>query len=187
MTKQPTILKWAGSKSRIMGTLITHLPAGKRLVEPFAGSCAVMMNTDYPEYLLADINPDLINLYRAIQRDADMFIDAAKRYFFGCNDDINYYDIRRLFNAETSAFQRSLYFLYLNRHCFNGLCRYNREGKFNVPFGKYKHPYFPEQEIRAFAEKSQRATFLCCSFSESLNLVRTGDVVYCDPPYLPES
>lgn len=187
MIKQPTILKWAGSKSRIMETLKSHLPAGQRLVEPFAGSCAVMMNTEYPEYLLADINPDLINLYRAIQADADLFIRSAKLYFNDYNDALKYYDVRRLFNSEGNTFQRSLYFLYLNRHCFNGLCRYNREGQFNVPFGKYKSPYFPENEIRAFAEKAQRAIFICCSFSESLNLVHNGDVIYCDPPYLPVS
>lgn len=59
-----TILKWAGNKTAIMPELIKHLPAGQRLVEPFAGSCAVMMTTDYPHYLVADINPDLINLYK---------------------------------------------------------------------------------------------------------------------------
>ncbi|MCL8257387.1 DNA adenine methylase, partial [Salmonella enterica] len=53
-----TILKWAGNKTAIMPELIKHLPAGQRLVEPFAGSCAVMMATDYPHYLVADINPD---------------------------------------------------------------------------------------------------------------------------------
>lgn len=59
-----TILKWAGNKTAIMSELKKHLPAGPRLVEPFAGSCAVMMETDYPSYLVADINPDLINLYK---------------------------------------------------------------------------------------------------------------------------
>ena len=59
-----TILKWAGNKPAIMPELKKYLPAGPRLVEPFAGSCAVMMETDYPSYLVADINPDLINLYK---------------------------------------------------------------------------------------------------------------------------
>ncbi|EHI3975700.1 DNA adenine methylase, partial [Salmonella enterica] len=58
-----TPLKWVGSKARLMPQLRPHLPEGKRLVEPFAGSCAVMMNTDYDEYLIADVNPDLVNLY----------------------------------------------------------------------------------------------------------------------------
>ncbi|WP_312817734.1 DNA adenine methylase, partial [Atlantibacter subterraneus] len=57
-----TILKWAGNKTDLMPEILKHLPKGPRLVEPFAGSCAVMMATDYPHYLVADINPDLINL-----------------------------------------------------------------------------------------------------------------------------
>ncbi len=73
-----TILKWAGNKTAIMPELIKHLPAGKRLVEPFAGSCAVMMATDYPHYLVADINPDLINLYKKIALDCEAFISRAK-------------------------------------------------------------------------------------------------------------
>lgn len=61
-----TILKWAGNKTAIMPELKKYLPAGPRLVEPFAGSCAVMIETDYPSYLVADINPDLINLYKRL-------------------------------------------------------------------------------------------------------------------------
>lgn len=74
MEQVRTVLKWAGSKIRIMDVLKEHLPAGHRLVEPFAGSCAVMMNTDYSEYLIADINPDLINMYRVIKEKPLAFI-----------------------------------------------------------------------------------------------------------------
>lgn len=76
-----------------------------------------------------------------------------------------------------------VYFLYLNRHGYRGLCRYNKSGHFNIPYGNYKNPYFPEKEIRAFAEKAQRATFICASFDETLAMLKAGDVVYCDPPY----
>ena len=182
-----TVLKWAGSKVRIIETLKQHLPAGQRLVEPFAGSCAVMMNTDYPEYLITDVNPDLISLYQAIKLDAEQFIQDAKRYFEVGNDAERYYSIRADFNLCSDWQWRAAMFLYLNRHCFNGLCRYNQSGGFNVPFGKYKAPYFPEAEIRAFAEKAVRATFVCCDYSEALRMVRPGDVVYCDPPYLTET
>lgn len=183
-----TVLKWAGSKVRIIETLKQHLPAGQRLVEPFAGSCAVMMNTDYDEYLIADVNPDLINLYRAIKMDADSFIEHAKRYFVAGNTAERYYMLRNAFNLkQADLVERAAMFLFLNRHCFNGLCRYNLSGGFNVPFGKYKAPYFPESEIRAFAEKAKKATFVCCDYSEALRMVRPGDVVYCDPPYLTET
>lgn len=183
-----TIVKWAGSKSRVMETLKQHLPAGDRLVEPFAGSCSVMMNTDYPAYLIADVNPDLINMYEVIKNKPTEFICVAKDLFKSGNHEFTYYTKRLAFNSHIdSPFIRAVYFLYLNRHCFNGLCRYNQSGGFNVPYGKYKAPYFPEIEIRAFAEKAKRATFLCCTFEETLRMVAPGDVVYCDPPYLVEA
>jgi len=179
-----TILKWAGSKARIIETLKQHLPAGDRLVEPFAGSCAVMMNIDYPAYLVADINPDLINLYQNIKSDSERFIKYARKFFELCNSAEDFYIVRADFNLSADSEERAAMFLYLNRHCFNGLCRYNQSGGFNVPYGKYKAPYFPQEEIRAFAEKAKRATFVCCSFEETLRMVAPGDVVYCDPPYL---
>lgn len=179
-----TILKWAGNKTPIMPELIKHFPAGPRLVEPFAGSCAVMMATDYPHYLVADINPDLINLYLMIQKDHEAVIQIARELFKDFNSDVQYYRVRQHFNYSISnEVEKAAYFLYLNRHGYRGLCRYNLSGHFNVSYGNYKNPYFPESEIRAFAEKAQRATFICASYDETLALLRTGDVVYCDPPY----
>lgn len=180
-----TPLKWVGSKARLMPQLLPHLPKGKRLVEPFAGSCAVMMNTDYEEYLIADVNPDLIHLYNSIQLDVDWFIEDTKRLFETLTTECSYYQLRASFNIEPEWQWRAAMFLYLNRHCYGGICRYNQRGHFNVPYGRYKKPYFPEAEIRAFAEKAKRATFICASFEETLQLVRPGDVVYCDPPYIP--
>lgn len=181
-----TILKWAGNKTAIMHELLEHLPAaGLRLVEPFSGSCAVMMATDYPAYLIADINPDLINMYRVISSDTDKFIELARAMFGSHSLAESYYRVREAFNYDNDldCLHRAVYFLYLNRHSYRGLCRYNKSGGFNVPFGNYKGPYFPEAEIRAFAEKAKRATFICASFDETLAMLKHGDVVYCDPPY----
>lgn len=179
-----TILKWAGNKTAIMPELKKHLPAGPRLVEPFAGSCAVMMETDYPHYFVADINPDLINLYLMIKEDVSSFIHLAERIFSKFTTAEDYYKCRQFFNTvPLSPMDKAAYFLFLNRHCYRGLCRYNQSGFFNVPYGNYKKPYFPVDEIRAFAEKAQRATFICGSYDETLALLQEGDVVYCDPPY----
>lgn len=182
-----TPLKWVGSKSRLLPQLLPHLPKGKRLVEPFAGSCSVMLNTEYDEYLIGDVNPDLIALYKAIAANPYDVIDIARLLFENYNHAYGYYINRDSFNHNDDPAWRPALFLYLNRHCFNGLCRYNKAGGFNVPYGKYKKPYFPEAEILAFAEKAKRATFLCAGYAETLDLVRDGDVVYCDPPYLTES
>lgn len=180
-----TILKWAGNKTAIMPELKKHLPAGPRLVEPFAGSCAVMMATDYPHYLVADINADLINLYKKAAQYTEELIQCAWVLFSEDNSAERYYENRLRFNEDTTltTLERAALFLYLNRHCYRGLCRYNQRGKFNVPFGNYKSPYFPHAEILTFAEKAVRATFVCASYDETLAMLQAGDVVYCDPPY----
>jgi len=180
-----TILKWAGNKTAVMSELKRHLPAGPRLVEPFAGSCAVMMATDYPHYLVADINADLINLYKKAAYHPEELIQVALVLFSEDNSAEKYYENRLRFNEDTSLtmLERAALFLYLNRHCYRGLCRYNKRGKFNVPYGNYKNPYFPHAEIITFAEKAVRATFICASYDETLAMLQAGDVVYCDPPY----
>ncbi|BBV64708.1 site-specific DNA-methyltransferase (adenine-specific) [Klebsiella sp. STW0522-44] len=193
-----TPLKWVGSKARLMPQLLPHLPEGKRLVEPFAGSCAVMMNTDYDEYLIADVNPDLVNLYKAMAYHTDKLLISLHTLFSAgsVGDEesraVFYYAIRDAFNQpgnfyESECVDVAARFLFLNRHCFNGLCRYNQRGQFNVPFGKYKKPYLPVDEIQAFAVKAKRATFITANYSETLDMARGGDVVYCDPPYLTNS
>ncbi|WP_370559685.1 DNA adenine methylase [Edwardsiella tarda] len=180
-----TILKWAGNKTAIMAQLRAHLPEGQRLVEPFAGSGAVMMNTDYPAYLLADINPDLINFYRVVRDQCDWLIQVGRGLFAEPVSAETYYAIREEFNVSQALTPpwRAAYFLYLNRYGYRGLCRYNRNGRFNVPYGNYRAPYFPEAELRAFAVKAQRALLVCASYAETLSMLQVGDVVYCDPPY----
>ncbi|MEI9610263.1 DNA adenine methylase [Raoultella ornithinolytica] len=180
-----TILKWAGNKTAVMHELKKHLPAGPRLVEPFAGSCAVMMATEYPHYLVADINPDLINLYQMIKSDVELFIYLAKKAYREGAGETNYYEFRKFFNTcQMDSMDKAVFFLYLNRYGYRGLCRYNKQGEFNVPYGNYIKPYFPEDEIRAFAEKAGRATFVCAGYQDVLfSMLRLGDVIYCDPPY----
>jgi DNA adenine methylase len=189
LQKQRAFLKWAGGKYNLAEAIRQHLPAGDLLVEPFVGAGSVFLNTDYPQYLLNDINADLIDLYRLLQRQPDMLISAAKQFFVPQNNDKErYIALRQQFNQSQDPVERSLLFLYLNRYCFNGLCRYNQSGVFNVPFGKYKKPYFPEAEMWRFAEKSQRAEFTCLSYPELFaRLPQKNCVVYCDPPYVPLS
>jgi len=187
----PTIrpfLKWAGNKYRILDQIMALLPPGKRLVEPFAGSCALFLNTRYPAYLLCDTNADLINLYQILKQEGPGFIRYCRRYFNSkYNNADSYYGLRDRFNSTNHIRQKAALFVYLNRHGYNGLCRYNSKGGYNVPFGRYVRPYFPEKEMLAFHHKAQSAEFKVCSFEESLSLARKGDVIYCDPPYVPLS
>ncbi len=181
-------LKWAGNKFRIIDRVKKKLPSGERLVEPFVGSGAVFLNTEFDHYLLCDANRDLIELYTILRDEGEAFIEEAQRYFDGrYNNEASYYDLREEFNAARSHEKRAALFIYLNRHGYNGLCRYNAKGRFNVPFGRYKRPYFPQKELRAFHQQAQRAEFRQAGFELSMSETRAGDVVYCDPPYVPLS
>lgn len=184
---QRPFLKWAGGKYSLLPELDRLIPAGKRLIEPFVGGGSVFLNSDKHEYfLLADINADLINLYQMLAVVPDSVIAEAMKAFRHLNDAENYTVIREAFNAwQLNAIERAAAFLYLNRHCFNGLMRYNLDGFFNVGWGKYKAPYFPEKELMAFRKKSSACVFMNAGFERTLRLAGDGDVVYCDPPYEP--
>ena len=186
--RQRPFLKWAGNKFRILDHILPVLPAGDRLVEPFAGSAALFLNSDYDSYLLSDRNADLISLYNLLKKDGSEFIDYCGQYFHTRNNrESRYYSLRDEFNDCNDAHRRAALFLYLNRHGYNGLCRYNAGGGFNVPFGRYKRPYFPEKEMLAFSRKAQQAVFTVSDFGATMQNTKQGDVIYCDPPYVPLS
>ncbi|PJG60718.1 Dam family site-specific DNA-(adenine-N6)-methyltransferase [Aeromonas cavernicola] len=188
MKKTRAFLKWAGGKYSLVEEISERLPAGRVLLEPFVGAGSVFLNTDYEAYVLNDINPDLIGLYNHLKLAPDHFISEAHKLFVAeCNSKATYYRLRTQFNHADSSFERALLFLYLNRHGFNGLCRYNKKGGFNVPFGSYKKPYFPEKELWIFAEKAQKATFICESYADAIARAEDDWVIYCDPPYAPLS
>ncbi|CAJ0998033.1 adenine-specific DNA-methyltransferase [Sodalis praecaptivus] len=188
MKKNRAFLKWAGGKYPLIEAIRRHLPAGDCLIEPFVGAGSVFLNTDYDRYILADINSDLINLFNIVkERPNDFIRDARELFAADANISEVYYLLRSEFNLCTDAHRRAVLFLYLNRHCYNGLCRYNLSGEFNVPFGRYKKPYFPELELYRFAEKARRAVFVCKHYQQTLSRAIPGSVVYCDPPYVPLS
>lgn len=179
-------LKWAGGKYRLVERIQAKLPPGKRLLEPFAGSCALSLNTDYEAYWLNDINLDLINLYQTIQREGREFIEYCRTFFADSNNNSErFYELRKEFNSTSDPRLKAALFIYLNRHGYNGLCRYNSGGEFNVPFGRYRKPYFPEKELLYFQEKFKKAQFSAVDFEAMMLQAKPGDVIYCDPPYVP--
>lgn len=190
MTTRP-FLKWPGGKFRLIPTLKAHLPERSCLVEPFVGAGALFLNTDYPDMVLNDINPDLINLYKQIQTKGKKFIVEAQKLFIDkYNAKKKYYHIRDQFNLSEDLWLRAIYFLYLNRHGYNGLCRYNLKGYYNVPFGDYRRPYFPEEELHFFHRHAKKVRFFCQDYTALLkNYLRQSSlsqmVFYCDPPYAP--
>lgn len=182
-TEHPTVkppLKWAGGKRwqvpRLLPLWQPH--ADRRLVEPFCGGLAVALGLSPDRALLNDANPHLINFYRWLQRGLPVTLPLA-------NDETLFYQYRDRFNALLAAgkgnsAEAAVLFYYLNRTGYNGLCRFNRRGVFNVPFGRYKTIGYTS-DFSAY-----RAAFGGWSFVagdvEDVPL-EAGDFVYADPPY----
>ena len=186
-TWQRPFLKWAGGKYSLLPELDCLIPAGKRLIEPFVGGGSVFMNSDkHADFLLADVNADLINLYQMLAVAPDQVVTHARQMFSLLNNAESYSKLRDEFNSQLMAGpERAAALLFFNRHCYNGLIRYNLDHQFNVGFGKYRAPYFPEKEIQAFVGMAHNCVFLNAGFRRTLALAGEGDVVYCDPPYEP--
>ena len=185
-------LKWPGGKFRLVPTLQSLLPEKTHLVEPFVGAGALFLNSAHDHVAVNDINADLINLFRLCQTKSELLINDAKKFFVGrYNQEAAYYRLRMRFNKSKDLWERALLFLYLNRHGYNGLCRYNSKGLYNVPFGDYIRPYFPQRELEVFIERAQSVTFECQDYAQFmgsfLQQKRRLDhmTFYCDPPYAP--
>lgn len=188
MTKIRPFLKWAGGKFRYLEHILYRLPSANRLIEPFAGSGAIFINSNYPHYLLGEANADLIALFKQLKKEGVGFIDYCEHLFSAENNEApKYYQLRERFNRITRCRERAALFLYLNRHGYNGLCRYNQKGIFNVPFGRYNKPYFPRREMLLFYQKSKLAQFTKSDFRQTFKQAQHGDLIYCDPPYVPIS
>ncbi len=173
-------LKWAGGKSWLVPRLaeIWEQHKRRRYVEPFCGGLAVALGLRPRRALLNDINPHLINFYRQIQRSLEIAIALR-------NDRSTFYAHRDRFNLliKQGCFrtpEAAQLFYFLNRTCFNGLCRFNRTGEFNVPFGSYK-------KINYVADFHRyRGLFESWTFrNRDLKLLslEAGDFIYADPPY----
>lgn len=189
MHPQRPFLKWAGAKTKLVPAIRATVPPGaRRLIEPFLGSGAVALNLGLPHNLLADANEDLVAVFTALQREGVRFIDACARLFVPQNNTADaYYALRAEFNATRNVRRKAVLFVYLNRHGYNGLCRYNAKGGFNTPFGRYERPRVPRERMLAFAEVLQRCEVRRAHFRDILAEAGPGDFVYCDPPYVPVS
>ena len=181
-------LKWAGNKYRCLEHILPKLTLGKRLIEPFAGSGAIFLNTNYPVHILNDQNSELINLFQYLKNEGEEFIEDCRIWFKPENNlKQRYYELRDQFNIENDSRKRAILFLYLNRHGYNGLCRFNLKGRFNVPFGSYTKPYFPDKAMQFFHQKSKDCIFSNNDFTNLIKYAEKHDVIYCDPPYHPLS
>lgn len=179
----PTVgppLKWAGGKRWLLPHLVPLAAPhrGRRLVEPFAGGPAVALGLRPAAAWLNDSNPHLVNFYRQLQ--AGLVIDLAM-----ANDSVVYYGHRARFNGlvargAAASGEGAALFYYLNRTGYNGLCRFNRQGSFHVPFGRYKTIAYT-RDFTSYAAVLRDWVFTCGDFAV-LALV-PDDLIYADPPY----
>jgi DNA adenine methylase len=173
-------LKWAGGKRWQLPYVrpLWEPHARRRLVEPFCGGLAVALGLRPTRALLNDANPHVINFYRWLARG--LVVKGRME-----NDGGAFYEQRERFNALLRAgrgesAEAAGLFYYLNRTGYNGLCRFNRSGEFNVPFGQYKRIGY-QREFCAYRETFARWTFATGDFATVP--VAPGDFVYADPPY----
>ena len=173
-------LKWAGGKRWQVPHLlpIWRQHAHRRLVEPFCGGLAVALGLGPTHALLNDANPHLINFYQWLQRGLKTHIPME-------NEESLFYRNRERFNEmlstdEATSAEAAALFYYLNRTGFNGLCRFNRQGAFNVPFGRYKRIAYT-RDFSLYQRPFAGWEFTSGDI-EALRL-HQGDFVYADPPY----
>jgi DNA adenine methylase len=186
--KNPKItppLRWAGGKQRLLPALIPHISHTGRLIEPFVGAGSVFLNAGQRDFIINDLNRDLVSMYEMLRNSPDDYIEDARALFAdSMHSQQAYLDARREFNSSTDLRERAVLFLYLNKFNFNGLFRVNRKGEYNVPYGHPKTPpAFPETQLLAMAERLKSATILHGDFRVPMAMADAGDVVYCDPPY----
>lgn len=181
------ILKWAGGKTQMLGDLLPKVPPSYgRYIEPFFGGGAMFFALQPERAIIADSNPELINLYRQVSEHVEDVIYQLKKYE---NTPEMFYKVRgqdwtMLPEAEAAA--RTI---FLNKTCYNGLYRVNKKGQFNVPFGKYKNPKICDEDgLRAASNALKKAEIVCGDYLIVLErYAQPGDFVFLDPPYLPIS
>lgn len=177
----PPFLRWAGSKRGLLPLLSSCIPKEYgTYFEPFVGSACLFFAIRPAVGVLGDFNPDLIATYDAIRRHPRRVARAVQ--LFGSHAD-DYYAARALDPSTMSDVDRAARFVYLNRHCFNGVYRTNRRGDFNVPFGSRIGPGPTERDFYRCSVALRAATFVPDDFGVTLRHAARGDFAYLDPPY----
>ncbi len=185
-------LKWAGGKSQLLSKLAKYFPSEfKRYFEPFLGGGAVYFHLQPKRAILSDANFELINVYRVIANNIEQLILKLSSMQRESLTEESYYYIRDQDPQKMSEINRAARFIFLNKTCYNGLYRVNKDGEFNVPFGKYdKMPrLFDASNLRG-ASLSLRSTRIVPGYyNVVLQQFRAGegDFVYLDPPYAVEN
>lgn len=174
-------IRWAGSKRKLLPHLTRLAPRHfERYVEPFCGSLCLFVALKPQTALVGDINEELVHFYKTIKKHS---ITVARLAHELPDDSETYYKVRALEPTALKSQVRAARFLYLNRHCFNGVYRTNSQGKFNVARGMHGGVVPSEEELLAFGKLLRRVDVRRGDFSTLLDESGRNDFIYLDPPY----
>lgn len=188
---QPFV-KWAGGKRQLLDQIKARLPKHfNGYMEPFVGGGAVYFGLQPEKAIINDINESLINAYRQIQISPEEFVnvisehdrkiaDAGKEY---------YYKVRELYNDKLMRaeydMELAVLFVFLNKHCFNGLYRVNGSGLFNVPYNNSVKESCSRENILAVSRSLQKVCIKSGDFQDACELAKKDDFIFLDSPYAP--
>ncbi len=190
-------LKWAGGKTQLLPELDRHIPTDfARYFEPFLGGGAFFFylvsakNLQFTAYL-SDVNEELVNAYKVVKDDAEELIVLLRSHekHYKMNPHEYYYKLRAEIKSKNNT-ERAARFITLNKTCYNGLYRVNRNGMFNVPIGRYKNPLICDSKNLhnvSLALRYSKAHIVVSDYTDILEQAGHDDFVYLDPPYRPTS
>ena len=207
MEKVRPFIKWVGGKSKLIPQMEQYYPKELKknkievYIEPFVGGGAILIDIlkkyNIKKAYAFDINENLINCYNIIKDKVDSLVLNLKKLekeYLKLDDENRkeyYYDIRKKYNSinienEKEALEKTTYFIFLNKTCFNGLYRENRRGQFNVPVGKYKNPTICDEEnLIELSKLIKNVIFIKGDYRESYKYIVENTFIYFDPPYRP--
>jgi len=174
-------LKWPGGKRWLVHQHANLFPSScGRYLEPCLGGAAVFFHLQPATAILSDTNPELINAFRCVQQNWAS-IDEQLRALQKEHSIELYYRIRA--KRLTDPLERAVRFIYLNRTCFNGIFRVNKNGDFNVPIGSKDTVEYPEGYLKTISDCLSKASLQVAGFEDTINAAGKGDFVFVDPPY----
>lgn len=190
VTTPKPFLRWVGGKARLVARLLPYVPSLRpqgTYYEPFLGAGSLFFAVQPRRAVLADQNPDLIQCFERVKTRPDL-VWRHLRTLLSRQARADYYALRAEFNASGASYRAAALFIYLNKTCFNGIWRVNRNGEFNVPYGAKAYAGFPTlADLMRCSATLAPATLFASDFETTLVSAESGDFVYLDPPYLPLS
>lgn len=185
-------VKWAGGKRQLLDRISERMPQNyNHYFEPFIGGGAVLFELQPENAVINDINASLMNTYKIIVGSPQEFIESVKKLDSQIGDDgkAYYYSLREHYNdklmKEEFDIELAALFVFMNKHCFNGLYRVNGKGLFNVPYNNSKKESIDEDSIWAVSEYLKKVTIMLGDFEAACQGAEKGDFVFFDSPYAP--